>query len=862
MPKHIRQTPVSSAATPLASGPGGLARWNAIAAVVALSASLMQPTDAQALALGRVIVQSALGEPLRAEIEVPEISADEAASLQVRIAPPEAHRALGVDLSAAMASTSFSLERRPDGRAYLKVTGLRPIQEPFMDLVLEAQWAAGSITRNYTMLFDPPNLRPAPIPLPPSTASSTAAPVASTVPAPAAQVRPVAPSAPAPAPAAATSEEVRVKPGDTAGRIAQAHKPANVSLDQMLVAMLRANPGAFIGGNVNRVRAGAILQMPDADTASAIPASEARQIIVSQSRDFNEFRRRLAAAAAPAAVAGADRQASGQIQTEVEDSTPAAAAQDKLTLTKPEAAAAEEQIVQTRQSQESATRQAELEKNIQDLSSAAAEAAAAATPAAAPAAPAEDAAAPAAESPAPAGVAVETESPALAPAEPPTAEAPAPAPAPAPAAKKKPAPPPPPVEEPSFFSSLLDNPLVLPGAGLLVALLAGFGFYRMRQRKQAAPVDSSFLESRLQPDSFFGTSGGQRIDTTEASVSGSSMVYSPSQLDAAGDVDPVAEADVYLAYGRDLQAEEILKEAMRSTPTRVAIHNKLMEIYAKRRDARAFEVVATEAYTLTQGQGPDWEHTCNLGRELDPDNPLYQPGGKPSAAAAAASAAAVAGSGNTMPFSSSSLGDTDGQLTANGVDLDLDLDLGLDSPAQAEATDAAVSNMDDLGLTDALTKEQAAPAGPVSRSMDFDLEFPSAPGELLSSAPADTPTFDPAESLGSLEDSLPIPLDDTPAPAPPSAAEPAPASDMLSFNLDEISLDLAPAAAPAPEAMNDPAPAGGSGQDGALETKLSLAEEFRAIGDIEGARSLAEEVLAEASGTLKTKASTFLADLA
>ena len=77
------------------------------------------------------------------------------------------------------------------------------------------------------------------------------------------------------------------------------------------------------------------------------------------------------------------------------------------------------------------------------------------------------------------------------------------------------------------------------------------------------------MESRIQPDSFFGASGGQRIDTANSemtSTGGSSMAYSPSQLDAGGDVDPVAEADVYLAYGRDLQAEEILKEAIRHNP--------------------------------------------------------------------------------------------------------------------------------------------------------------------------------------------------------------------------------------------------------------------------------------------------------
>jgi pilus assembly protein FimV len=132
------------------------------------------------------------------------------------------------------------------------------------------------------------------------------------------------------------------------------------------------------------------------------------------------------------------------------------------------------------------------------------------------------------------------------------------------------------------------------------------------------------MESRLQPDSFFGASGGQKIDTNEAALSGSSMIYSPSQLDAGADVDPVAEADVYLAYGRDLQAEEILKEALRSNPSRAAIHFKLLQIYAKRRDVKGYAVTAADAYKLSNGLGSDWTQACEVGRELDPTNPLYQ----------------------------------------------------------------------------------------------------------------------------------------------------------------------------------------------------------------------------------------------
>jgi pilus assembly protein FimV len=669
-----------------------------------------------------------------------------------------------------------------------------------------------------------------------------------------------------------------VRAGDTAGRIADANRPANVSLDQMLVAMLRANPDAFIDGNVNLVKAGAIIDLPSAADAGSTAAGEARQIIAAQSRDFNEFRRRLASRVPAAAVESGSREAAGRVQAEVQEQKPAAPAQDKLTLSKgatPGTTAAEDKIAQERQAQEASTRVAELSRNIDELAklgtttAAATSAAASASPAttpsgavtvpgavpttveATPSTPATDSAT--------ASAAAEA-SPTAAVTEPaPAAPAPAPAPAPTPA-----------VGEPSLLDQLQDNPLVLPAAGGLLALLLGGGLlWRMRQRKKGAGVDSSFLESRLQPDSFFGSSGGQRIDTAEASASGSSMVYSPSQLDAAGDVDPVAEADVYLAYGRDLQAEEILKEAMRSTPTRVAIHNKLLEIYAKRRDAKAFEVVAIEAYSLTQGQGPEWEQACALGKELDPGNPLYQPGGAPAQKVVALTAA---GGAMTVPFGASTLSEATGRVGEGG--LDLDLDFSVDEPSTSAAKPApreeVMSALDDLQSTAALTESKAAePAAVESAPMDFDLDFPSEPAQLQSTASAessggassDAPTFDDSEVLPDFA------LDAPSEPTPLSDAEPklpetpeqasAPAADtneLMSFDLSDINLDLdTPEAAAQDKGLTEENP---------LETKLSLAEEFRAIGDLEGARSLAEEVLAEASGTLKTKASTFLTDLA
>ncbi|MBA4262028.1 MAG: fimbrial protein FimV [Comamonadaceae bacterium] len=905
----------------------GLARLHAVAAAVLLCTGLTLHSEAQALALGRIVVQSALGEPLRAEIEVPEITAEEASSLRVGLASAEAFRAAGMEINPALGDLQVSLQRRANGAQYLRLSSTRPVNEPFMDMILEVNWASGRIVRDYTLLFDPPNLRQAstPAPLAPAVSAQpapvqapvarpAAPPAAVSAPAPVArpepaQAAPAPRSAPAPSPAPTRAQtpvaakpapaadtdagqQLRVRAGETASRIATRNKPANVSLDQMLVAMLRANPNAFIDGNVNRIKAGAVLDLPEQAQASAIPVDEARQVIAAQSRDFNEFRRRLAGSVPDANVGGADRQAAGRVQAEVQDKKPAAPTQDKLTLSKgstPSQASEEAKIAQERQAKEAASRAAEISRNIEDLAKLGTSTVAATAPTAptagTPTTPGLSV--PGAVATAPVSTPTTTATVAAAPTETaaPAVQTPTPA-TPAPAALPAPAPA---AEEPSFMAQLGDNPLVLPAAGGLLALLAGFGFYRLRQQKKGSGVDSSFLESRLQPDSFFGSSGGQRIDTAEASASGSSMVYSPSQLDAAGDVDPVAEADVYLAYGRDLQAEEILKEAMRSTPTRVAIHNKLLEIYAKRRDAKAFEVVATEAFGLTQGQGPEWEHACDLGKELDPGNPLYQPGGSPTPKPGAPGGTTGMA---TVPFGSSTLTQhtRPGTVTvAPAVGLDMALDLDLDEPsghAQLNPSvppDAAMSGMDDLNTTEALTSRPTEDMiDSRSMPMDFDLDFPSAP-VALEQAKADAPvagasmvtpgqvTFDDNEVLPDFSLDVPPqpaapvtahePALDMGFAAAPAAVAPPVAPEMLSFDLSNINLDLGDKTPP-PATDFTPSELGRLTAENPLETKLSLAEEFRAIGDLEGARSLAEEVLAEASGALKTKAGSFLNDLA
>ncbi len=806
----------------------------AVAAAVAL-ASAVTAGNAWALALGRIHVQSLLGEPLRAEIDVPSITAEERSSLQIGIAGLERFRAANMDFNALLQDVKLELVQRPDGRTVVRLSSERVVTDPFLDLVVQATWNNGQLLRGYTLLFDPPNLRPAPSPLLPAAPAAPvitevrpATPVpppatrpAAVAPAPVTAPRPAAPPAAAPA-----ATEVTVQRGDTAGRIALAHLPAGVSLDQMLIAMLRANPSAFIGNNVNRLMAGAILNLPDAQEAAAINPAEARQLVVAQSRDFNEYRRRLAGMAPAQATPAPTRAAEGTVQAEVTDQQPSATAQDRLTLSKgTEPDRQTEQIAQARQQDAEQARTSELDRNLQELQRLQEAARTVATPTDAPPPPADTA--PAADPPVP-GPAIEAASP-----PPPPAPASTPTPAPAPVAG-------------SFIQSLTGHPYALPAGGGLVALLALLGLLRWRrQRQEAALADNG--ESG---PSEYAAAEGQTVDTSEdAPVS--SMMYSPSQLDAGGDVDPVAEADVYLAYGRDRQAEEILLEAIRIHPERLPARLKLLEIYAQRNDITAFNAAATEIHDLTAGMGEEWQQAREAGLRVDPDNPLYLKGGAsidspvepPLSEPPDIDLNFDTAEAPTSPDAAPSV---DRPADAAGDELeallqedqtekpDLDFDLGDTAPP----ADTQAATAFDLDLTESLKETPAeAPAAPAPAHDDFDLDL----SELdVREVPPPPPADLPAE----VKDlSLDLDLDlDTPTEPPPVTAddELAPREDdpMAGFELDESLGE------------NDP-----------LETKLSLAREFQAIGDTDGARSLAEEVEAEASGELRERARAFLSEL-
>jgi len=415
--------------------------------------------------------------------------------------------------------------------------------------------------------------------------------------------------------------------------------------------------------------------------------------------------------------------------------------------------------------------------------------------------------------------------------------------------------PPPEPEQPGFLESL--NPMLLAAGGAGLALVAGALMY-FRSRRRGDTGETSFLESRLQPDSFFGASGGQRVDTRDATGGPSSMSYSLSQLDAIGDVDPVAEADVYLAYGRDLQAEEILKEALRSTPDRLAVRTKLLEVYAKRRDTKGYEQLAVQLYNLTGGQGEDWLKAQEMGLGIDAENPLYQPGGQPSATPLSIETANDMLGASTIPHSvmpAPSMLDTamPPAPAAATVEDDeaVDLDLDISAPAPLDAVSDSVSPV--------ITEAGDLPP----------LELPEIETTVIEpKAPADTamdlPSLESAEPAAADQGGLDFDLTDDERTVPITSTKPA------SFDLDSISLDLdapaapaAPAAAPEEDWLGAAAtPEAAAAPSDPMTRKFELAEEFRQIGDVDGARELLAEVLESSKDeALKSKAQAMLGSL-
>ena len=636
--------------------------------------------SANAAGLGKLSVQSALGQPLRAEIELLSVTKDDLADISARLATAEAFKQARIDRQEVLGSLRFSVDQRSNGQPVIRISSTSSVQDPFLDMLIELNWSSGRLIREYTILLDPvasakpaDAVRSVPVVTPLISGATNGTTKPKEQPA-AVETAKAKPAATVPAPRTYGP----VKSGETLRGIASKVRPSDISLEQMMVGLYQANKQAFQNNNMNRLNRGGVLNVPSDDAAQAVTRAEAARTVRGHTTEWNAYRRKLAEMAGEVPVTRVEDQAAGKI-TPQQDVKPAPApgvAKDVLKLSKGEPGGAvkpdgktqerlhameEELAAKGRALQEAQDRVSQLERTVRDMQKLLemkAHEAAKAPPAPAPDLKEEQPA------PLPEPVAEPTPAPV---AEPAPVEAPKPAPVIAPL----------PVAEPttSWVSTFISNPIYIGGivAALLLSGLLWMMMVGSRRRQGLTKFEDSIMTGgEFKNNAVFNASSGNLA--SGASTDGSMLLTDFSRLGMGAidshEVDPIAEAEVYMAYGRDAQAEEILREALIKDPARYEIALKLLELYASRKDTTSFETTASELYAGLGGQNtPVWQRAAEMGRSIDPENPLYrvdtqQSGimGAPATApvtapASIAATAAVVAAAATQPVESAAKND-------------------------------------------------------------------------------------------------------------------------------------------------------------------------------------------------------------
>ena len=808
---------------------------------VAIAVSLLMPSFASALGLGALKATSSLNEPFDGRIEILGASAADYDTLSIKLADPQQFERAGVPRDAVLLSLKFEIVETPAGNDFIRISSREPVREPFLNFLLELNWANGRMVREYTVLLDPPLYDPnrrAPAAAPaPRPAMPAAAPALRPAP-------PVA-AAPAPAPAYQAAGSITAEAADTAWGLALRHRPdASVSVQRMMIALLRANPEAFVSGNVNMLRRGAVLKLPGQAELDGLSHAEAVAEVARQHQLWEEYRQG-AASAAPAQPMGAPSGPEAPVEAEAPSEDlgidEALAAEEpahdaRLELVAPEAGAAgaagepgvaadegtsaalaEEDL--TAKSQENQELQAKLEEasEIIDLlqrqveikdgelaslqarlaelgvetapaaqpAPAAPEAGAVEAPAQAEAAPEPQAAVPSEPEPEPepeAGMppapAADTQAgTAAVPAAPPTKPA-----APAAAAPEAPA------------TGLLDSLLpahirdAVPGGavtvlgvlGSLLALgLAVLGRKLSRGRGKA-------IGTAARPAATAAAAAAPSEPETPPAVA-EIIAPEPEEtadrfartLEASAEhlaPDPLEEVNVYLAYERFDQAEELVKKVIQQYPLEHKYKLRLLEIYYSANNKAAYEEHAKTLLDAVGEHDPLWENALAMWNEMSPNRALFAPGApEPATAVTPASAAFVDITGdtpapgtNTMsmaPGADSALAATavgltnepvdesavDFDLTATAGELDFEpmLDLTGGEPAGGHEVIDLTETTDqqgDAGFID-LTAPEAAPAEDYSEI--FDISGDEEPMNMGDTLKLDSETFAAAATAAS-----------------------------------------------------------------------------------------------------------------
>lgn len=837
--------------------------------LLGLTAGLTLSAWGHAVGLGAINVTSSLGQPLKAEIELVAVSKSDKPGLVARLASPDTYQGAGLDYPSNVKYT-FQVVNHANGEPYLRLSSNREINDPFVSLLVELSWSSGRLMREYTFLLDPPGYvaeQPKPaavqtispavvqsVPMEEQKPQAASAPVEPSFEKPAATKKPAAPEKPA-----SVSHEnravrheqagsVTVERGDTLSKIAASTKPADVSLERMLVALYRANDNQFDGKNMNRIRTGKILRMPQKSALDDLAQTDAVREIHAQAADWNAYRQKLASAASTSRESESRRQvATGKITSAASDKAPVASesAREVLRLSKGEApgdktgaagksrqdklnSAAEEAIAKEKTVSEEKTRAALLEKNLKDMQHLAqlkSEAAALSSDAA---------------SKVPAVSAVPAVSHAASHV--------------AAASAVKPAA----VEEPSLWNQFMASPLAMGiGAAALIAL-GGLGIAIGRRKKRPLIADKHV-------DEVSGAKTGQLTapvipspdtgDFTAPSIPVEDLPLHPD------DVDPISEADLFLNFGRDEQAEEVLKDALQHSPDNHQIHLKLLGIYASRQDNQSFNEIA--GLLQNSGDSEAIQQAEALAQKLAPVNP-------PEASIEDAASATQLTAALDMPEdafvedasaqASVETGAIDFDVTEAALTPELDFDVTSTSPVSPDMLDFDISAFETEAVETVHRENEAQPAEAEAQPQEDEIQLhedEALPNlddlifDVMSNPVSDEKArIEPASEASDegMEFTLDFPMDDVAK----SVAPQAPAID-----LSAISLDMDDIAGP----VDVSAGTGKNERWHEVATKLDLAKAYQEMGDDVGAREILDEVMLEGDDTQKQEAQLLIEKL-
>lgn len=659
---------------------------------VLLLSALLSPGALYALGLGEIHLNSALNQPFDADIELVAATPDDLGALRAGLASNDVFTRYGLDRPAYLADFNFRVTKGANGQDLLKVTSPRPVTEPFVTLLVEANWPRGRLLREYTVLLDPPVFAPTPA----SAEAAVALPRASTAPAPrvadpsyasqqtASEPRPDRGAAALPP--LEGGADYRVQPNDTLWKIASATNPGSHSdVNRAMVAIYQGNPRAF-DGNINVLRAGAVLKIPQSGAIASISATEASAEVA---RQYQLWKEGASASGQTDATAGRLR----LVTPEQGTAAPSTAAPGTPAAGKPAQSGDLNSRVKQLEGELAEARRL-LEVRNAELATLQGQAVTAAPPAAAVSGPAPAAAPPAA------GSAVE---PAAEPQAQPEAAAPKAA---EPPAKSKPpkSEPKPEPKGPSLFERL---------AGywwLLLAILAAVGgavLFKANRRQSESGADD--LEEALGRDLRALRSAADRparestivVEEKRATDTGSPVApiapvltaapaprahetqrppvslddtmsgEGPASIEAG---DPLAEADFHMAYGLYDQAADLVQLAIKREPQRRDLKLKLLEIFFVWGNRDRFLELAGEMKSAgSEGAASgEWDKILIMGKQLAPADPLF--------------AATPRGAGSDLDMELHAATGTLDMDLISGAGPDPDLDLTAREPAAGEST--------------------------------------------------------------------------------------------------------------------------------------------------------------------------------